>query len=215
MTYIQDILKYEKNLELDSISTILEAIPRQVGRQIKYARLSEGLSTYKVKAALKALDKALIVHPVHSSNANGLPLGAGINKQVIKVVFLDIGLMQHVCGLSATTILAEVDLMDAYRGALCEQFIGQETMAAGGSQNERLYYWSRTAKNSNAEVDYLLVIDGGIFPLEVKNGPAGKLRSLHRMLLEHDTIDQGYVFNSGNVGGIPPIQFRPLYTNLK
>ena len=105
------------------------------------------------------------------------------------------------------------DLMAAYKGGLCEQFIGQELAAAGGSQSNRLFYWSRSAKSSNAEVDYLLVYDGKTIPIEVKNGPAGRLKSLHRYLHEHPG-STGIVLNSGNIGAVDNIRFMPLYTKL-
>ena len=73
--------------------------------------------------------------------------------------------MQFICGLPAQDTLYATDLLATYEGRLAEQFVGQELMAYGGSQHNRLYYWMRAAKNSNAEVDYLLVRDGKIFPI--------------------------------------------------
>jgi len=211
-SYVQDLLKYEKNLGFDAITAILDAIPRQVGSQIKYSLLCEGRSVYKVKTSLHALEKALLVHPVRSSNAGGLPLGGEINRSVIKAVFLDIGLLQYIRGIPAISVLSAENLLDAYHGALCEQFVGQELVAAGGSQNGALYYWSRAAKNSSAEVDYLRVKNGIIFPIEIKKGPTGRLRSLHLLLKGHQNIPYGYVLNTGNVGTVGRIHFRPLYT---
>ena len=105
--------------------------------------------------------------------------------------------------------------MATYRGGLCEQFVGQEIKAAGGSQNGALFNWSRAAKNSSAEVDYLLVRNGRIFPLEVKHGPAGRLKSLHLYLEHHPEAGVGLVFNTGNVGSAGKILFSPLYTRLE
>ena len=87
--------------------------------------------------------------------------------------------------------------------------------AAGGSQNNELFYWSRAAKSSNAEIDYLLARDGKILPLEVKHGPAGRLKSLHRYLEEHPDTETGFVLNTGNVGASGRIRFLPLYAKLE
>ena len=74
---------------------------------------------------------------------------------------------------------AKGDLLKIYNGAMAEQFAGQEMLV---SQNGSLYYWSRPAKSSSAEVDYLAIINGSIVPVEIKSAPAGRLKSLHLLL---------------------------------
>jgi hypothetical protein len=66
-------------------------------------------------------------------------------------------------------------------------------------------------------VDYLMVDDGKIIPVEVKSGPAGKLRSLHLFLEEHPNSPLGIVFNTGNVQWLEEkrLHFLPIYTRLK
>ena len=213
-SFIQDILKYEKTLELDILRNVLEAIPMNSSRNIKYVNLCPGATIYNIKKTLKVLEKYLIINTVHSSSAAGLPLSSCVNKSSLKICFLDIGLMQHICGIKVGEIINSEDLIKTYQGVLCEQFIGQELLVSGGAQNQKLYYWSRTGKNSNAEVDFLIVRDGKIFPLEVKNGPAGKLKSLHLFFEEHPNIKKGFVLNTGKPGNIGKIFFRPLISKL-
>jgi len=212
---VQDLLRYERRLENDLVRELLATIPRCVGATIKYSELAHEASHYKVKQALTVLEKALLVTPVRSSSAAGLPLGGNLNKSAFKLCLVDIGLMQFLCGLSPKEIIQSDDLLAVYRGSLCEQFVGQELKAAGGSQNHELFYWSRAAKSSSAEVDYLLARDGRIHPLEVKHGPAGRLKSLHRYLAEHPDTEMGFVLNTGNVGAAGRIRFLPLYARLE
>ncbi|MCK4236190.1 MAG: DUF4143 domain-containing protein [Candidatus Krumholzibacteria bacterium] len=73
-----------------------------------------------------------------------------------------------------------------------EQFVGQEILI---SQQSDIYYWSSEARNSSAEVDYLIVADGKIIPVEVKSGPAGRLRSLHTLLNSFPNCPYGIVFS--------------------
>ncbi|MEX2410856.1 MAG: DUF4143 domain-containing protein, partial [Candidatus Paceibacterota bacterium] len=105
--------------------------------------------------------------------------------------------------------LSHKNLLAIYRGQLAEQFVGQEFTSA---TNNQLYYWARDAKNSNAEIDYLMVIDGKIYPVEVKDGPAGKLRSLHFYRKTHEP-SWSVVFNAGKAGVLKDenIVFLPLY----
>lgn len=213
-TLIQDMIKYEKKLENDLVREIFETIPRYVGREVKYTKLTRTASLYKIKQVLDALEKAMLVTSVHSSSAAGLPLGGNINRSTFKLCPLDIGLMQSLCGIPAGEVIQSADLLVTYKGSLCEQFVGQELKAAGGSQNDQLFFWSRAAKSSNAEVDYLLVQNGKILPLEIKNGPAGRLKSLHLFMEEHPESAVGIVLNAGNIGVVGNVKFMPLYTRL-
>jgi len=47
-----------------------------------------------------------------------------------------------------------------------------------------LYYWHREAKNSHAEVDFVIQIQDKIIPVEVKAGTKGSMQSLHLFLDE-------------------------------
>jgi len=89
-------------------------------------------------------------------------------------------------------------------------------LASGGSENFKLYYWSRAKKSSSAEVDYLYVKNGQIFPLEVKSGPAGKLKSMHIFLKEHPGVEKGYVMSSGlfEQQKAENLLFMPVYTRF-
>jgi len=215
VSFIQDILKYEKYIENDLIREILEMIPKTIGGTVKYSKLTKNASAYKIKQVLTTLEKTFLISIVKSSSAAGLPLGGNINKSSFKLCFLDIGLMQNLCGISAIDLIASEDLAAAYKGGLCEQFIGQELKAYGGSQNNHLYYWARAKQSSNAEIDYLITDNGQIFPIEIKNSKSGRLKSLHLFLEEHPEISTGLVLNSGNIGIDGKLHFMPLYTKLR
>jgi len=82
--------------------------------------------------------------------------------------------MRYLSGMPTDIEYAKTDLHALYRGAMAEQFVGQE-MAI--SQNGAVYYWSRRAKSSAAEVDYLATVNGTIHPVEVKSVTAGSRKA--------------------------------------
>jgi len=216
--YVQDFAKYGGRVDRDCITHVFERLPSWVGQQIKYTRLYPEKRVEQIKRALGVLERALLASRVIATSAQGLPLGSAGSDKALKYVWADIGLMRHLCGLGAKDILADKDLMDTFRGSLAEQFIGQQILAErGGSENDRLYYWLRAKRNSSAEIDYLMVRDGRIFPVEVKSGPAGRLQSLRLFLAEHPHCPAGLVFHSGTVQDMPDLKmkFLPLYTRLQ
>jgi predicted AAA+ superfamily ATPase len=111
---------------------------------------------------------------VSSTSPSGLPLGASASATKFKALMVDLGLMQHLCGMPVDLEFPKTDLLTIYQGALAKQFVGQELAAAG---QEPLHYWSRDAKSSSAEVDFLTVIKNRICPVEIKSGTADDLEA--------------------------------------
>ncbi len=118
--------------------------------------------------------------------------------------------MQYLCGLAVDTEYAQSDLLSIYRGGLAEQFAWQEFMAA---LNHEVYYWTRDAKSSTAEVDYLIANNNRILPVEVKSGSAGRLKSMHLLLKAYPDCPYGYVLSAANFKKLPEqkLIFLPLY----
>ena len=215
-SYLQSLGKYNKRADIDSLDHLMRSLPSHVGSQIKYTRLDPERRIEKTKTSLQILERALLLHMIKSSDATGLPLNANVSSKVMKPLFLDVGLMQYNCGIQPSDILKAKDLSNVYRGALAEQFVGQELLAAGGSENFKLFYWSRAKKSSSAEVDYLYVKNSRIFPIEVKSGPAGKLKSLHLFINEHPSVEKGYVMSPVvfERQDVDKFMFIPVYTRF-
>jgi hypothetical protein len=100
-----------------------------------------------------------------------------------KLVSMDVGIVNFLSGgrwesLSQATAQSLVN-----EGALAEQFAGQH-LAFLDPGKPALHYWLREGKAENAEVDYVIAVDGQILPVEVKAGAAGSLKSLHQFCHE-------------------------------
>ena len=81
--------------------------------------------------------------------------------------------------------LAKGDVTLVNSGAVAEQFVGQHLLHSGpGYEAPALHYWAREARNSAAEVDYVIAVGRRIVPVEVKAGATGSLKSLHQFLRE-------------------------------
>ena len=133
-----------------------------------------------------------------------------INPKKFKLSIIDTGLMQRLCQVPVELELQQENLLSMYRGKLAEQFVGQELLAW---QSSEIYYWSRDVRGSNAEIDYLTVKNGEIYPIEVKSGAAGSMKSLHLMLKNHPNCPEGIVLYSGPKKKLPEqkLKFLPLY----
>ncbi len=210
-SYRMDFAKYTPRVDRFCLDSVFTSLSQHIGQQIKYARLGEGYSNPTLKKSFDALCLAQVARRIPSVDPSGLSLGATASAKVFKALMLDIGLMRYLSGMPNDIEYAKSDLLAIYRGAMAEQFVGQEMLAA---QQGTLYYWERAAKNSSAEVDYLAVLNGKIHPVEVKSGATGSLRSLHLFLATYPECGKALVFSDRPYADLPEqkITFLPLYS---
>ena len=209
-TYRLDFAKYSPRVDKHCLNTVLTTISQNVGQQIKYSRLGYGYSNPALKRAFDLLCLSDVVTKIPSVDPSGLPLGATASEKIFKALLVDIGLMRYLTGMPVDVEYGKADLLSIYSGAMAEQFVGQEMVI---SQKGDICYWSRHAKSSSAEVDYVAVIDGRICPVEVKSGSAGRLKSLHLFLQTYKNSPKGIVFSMRPYAElqVENIIFVPLY----
>jgi uncharacterized protein len=208
--YRADFSKYRPRVEPDCLNAVLSSVARSVGRQIQYAKLADGYSNPTIKKAFDLLCLAGVIARVPAADPSGLPLGASASAKIFKALMVDIGLMRFLSGMPTDVEYVKTDLLHIYQGAMAEQFVGQELRL---HSDAGLHYWSRRAKSSSAEVDFLAVHNGKIFPVEVKSSAAGSLRSLHLCLQTYPNCTQGIVYSTRLFGELPEqrLLFLPLY----
>jgi uncharacterized protein len=206
-----DFAKYRPRIDPDTVDDVLMSLARSVGSQIKYAQLGVGPDPKTLKKAFDLLERAQLVTPVRAVEQLGLPLGSGMTRR-FKAIVVDVGLMQRLAGLPTGIELAKPDLLGIHNGAVAEQFVGQQLLAAEGGRGD-LHYWSRAAKSSSAEVDFLIRIGKWARAVEVKSGPSGRLKSLHLLLTQCPESAPGIVLSEAPYGELPDrgIVFVPLY----
>lgn len=181
-TVQDDFAKYGPRWLHELMRTTYRHVAGTVGRKVKYVNVSREDRSGDVRRAFELLAQSRMIHPVFRTAANGLPLGAERDDRHFKALFLDVGLANRLCGLD---LEGAEDLITVNEGAQAEQYVGQQLLAAGlPFDDPQLFYWSREAKNANAEVDYVISRHQEILPVEVKAGKTGTLRSLFQFLQE-------------------------------
>lgn len=178
-TYRDDFSKYGKRINSRRLQMVLDRVPGIVGKKVKYTEISREEKSIDLKAALGLLELARVLYKIHHSSANGIPIRAERKERDFKLLFLDIGLMMWSLGLNLLG-LQDNKIILSNKGALAEQFIGQQLFNQQESYTEpELYYWNREKGGTSSELDYLIQVNGRIIPVEVKSGTTGSLKSLH------------------------------------
>ena len=180
-TYQDDFAKYASARVRLRLQRVFNYVPRAVGRKVKYTEIHREETARELRVAIDLLTKAQVIAPVFHSACSGVPLHAEVHWKTYKLLFLDIGLMNRLCGLDWLALKDLDDRRLVNEGALAEQFVGQHLLyLEEGRETPRLNYWLREGKSTNAEVDYALARGTWIVPVEVKAGTSGTLRSLHQ-----------------------------------
>ncbi len=186
VSYEADFPKYHKKVDPQLLRSVLRSVALQTGKKFGYSEVGGDYSTAEVKKALDLLILAGLCSPVTRTAGNGLPLGAEADEKYRKILMLDTGIMLRMLNMWVGNVNAETELILTgspadlvNKGGIAEMIAGLE-MLRYHSPNMRyeLYYWQRDARNSQAEVDYLVPFQSTICPLEVKAGLRGGMKSL-------------------------------------
>ncbi len=177
-----DFSKYGTRKQQEHLRDVLHYVANNIGRKVKYVNVNRNVPSALLKDALLKLEMSRIIHLVRHTRSSEVPLSRLQDNDVFKPLFFDIGILGHIAGIKLLDIK---NLATEFEGAMAEQFVFQELLASGQPYSEQqLYYWIREAKNSNAEIDCLYQVGNRVYPVEIKSGKRGTLKSLHVFLAE-------------------------------
>lgn len=227
--YEADFPKYKKKVDPQLLIATMKSAATQATKKFVYSRVPGEYKTAEVKKALDLLIKAGVLVPVTHSSGNGLPLGDEADESIRKILLLDTGLMLRLLNMTmgdTSAITAQIltataaDLVN--KGPMAEMLAGLELLHyLTPNLHHDLYYWVRQAKNSTAEIDYLLSRDMKVLPFEVKAGVQGGMKSLWDFMREKK-LDQAVrcslenfgkfdYIDAGAEGAVRHVDVYPLY----
>ena len=182
--YRDDVEKYADNRkEQDSIRYILNYGWTTAGHRIQFAKFTN--SSFKsadVSNAFRTLEKTLLLELVYPLTSTSFPILPDLKKSP-KLLWLDTGLVNYVAGMQEE-LLFTTDSDELWNGDIAEHIVAQELLGATTTFGEKRLFWVRDARNSQAEVDFVIRYKSHLLPIEVKTGANSKLRSLHLFMEE-------------------------------
>lgn len=227
--YEDDFPKYKKKVDPALLRQTMRSVAVQATKKFVYSQVPGNYTSAAVKKALDLLTKAGIVIPVTHSNANGLPLGDEAVPTIRKMLFLDTGLMLRMLNMTmgditdlTTHILTSTAAEMVNKGSMAEMLAGLEYLRyRTPNLRHEMYYWVRQAKNSLAEIDYVLPLKSQVVPMEVKAGTQGGMKSLWEFMREKGVVSAircslenfgAYDYQDGKSGDVVRhVAICPLY----
>lgn len=211
-TYRQDFNKYARKLQVKYVELMFDQIPIQLGKKFKYSQVEGDYRKRELAPALHLLVTAGVAHQVFYTAGQGIPLGAQMDVHDYRTTLLDVGLTQTALSFDLSGWFLNASQAFINKGALVEAFIGQELLAYDQPHSKNhLYYWHKESSSHQAEIDYLISIQGEVIPVEVKSGLGRTIRSLQYFLEKHPKSPYGIRFSAQNYSVYEAVHSYPLY----
>lgn len=202
--YIADMAKYASNSENIKILDAYESLPMQLAKDNKkfqYKLIKSGARASQYGDSIDWLIQAGIVYRCMKCEQGYMPPNAFQDLSSFKLYYSDVGLLSYKTYITLVNILAEES--DHFRGILTENYVA----CALKSNEYDLQYWE---SDGNAEVDFLIVKDSHVIPVECKSAVHVKAKSM--MVYRKKYKPQYCIRISGrNFGFADGIKSVPLY----
>jgi predicted AAA+ superfamily ATPase len=176
--YKEDAEKYSPNNTMQNVLRhILMHGWQYAGQRIKFEQFAN--SNYRsreVGEAFRLLERAMILELSYPTVSTSIPILIDVKKSP-KLLWLDTGLVNYVAGFQQDLFNVS-DISDLWKGNIAEHIVAQGLLSSSHLVSTRRTFWVRDARNSQAEVDFVIQYKGHIVPIEVKSGEHVKMKSL-------------------------------------
>ncbi|MDA3887050.1 MAG: AAA family ATPase [Candidatus Delongbacteria bacterium] len=198
-----------KNNSLN-ISTVYQNISIQLAENVddstkrfRFKDVIKGKKSYsQLSGPIEWLVNAELILKVHICNRAELPLKAFCKDNIFKLHYSDIGLLGAMLVLPPSAII--LDNYGMNKGYFMENFAAMELLNSNDSQ---LYSWTER----NSEIEFLIIKDNNIFPVEVKSGTRTKAKSLQQYIIKYDP-HKAFLLSGKNFSSTNKIKIHiPLY----
>ncbi len=206
--YENDFAKYASATVSRRIADVWASLPSQLARENKrfiLGRVRDGARAREFEDALQWLSDAGLVHRVTRYTKPANPIRAYEDAKIFKLFLHDSGLLGALSGLDASVLLKGVGIFEEFKGALTEQYVLQQIIAA---RNSVPMYWAPA--NGRAELDFAIERAGDLVPIEVKAEENQQSKSL-RSYIDRFHPTEAWRFSLANYREQEDMTNVPLY----
>ncbi len=208
-SYESDFTKYANKNDGVKLRAIWNSIPKQISKENKrfiFGQAVEGARSHQLVDSLQWLLDSGLIHRVRMLDKIDIPLSNNASDKLFKLYLTDIGLLRMMAGISASSIMSDDEKFGTFKGGITENFVLNELLTAFDDGNE-YFYWKNP--KGNAEVDFVISVDGNAIPIEVKSGNVPRIRSMEEYIRRFEP-KQSFVVSKENYKN-GKLTFLPLY----
>ena len=217
--YREDVAKFAAGYE-NKVYEIFDGIPGQLSKKEKKYRLSsirEGARFRTYEDSFVWLNEAMVVNLCFNSTDPGVGLALSADHSTRKCYMGDTGLLitqTFMDNMAARNELYKAilfDRLDINEGMIMENIVAQSLRSSG----HRLFFYSRSDSNmreNHMEIDFLIMRDKRISPVEVKSGNYRSHSSIDKFIKKFSQkIGIPYILYTKDVMNKDGIIHLPIY----
>lgn len=203
-SYIADMAKYAEPGEMVKIYAAYDSLPAQLAKDSKkfqYRLIKSGARASQYGESIDWLIRSGIVYKCSKCTDGNLPLAAYQDLSSYKLYYSDMGIMSARMGMTIGILLGQES--ERFRGVFAENYVACALAAKG----HELLYWE---SDGVAEVDFLIVKEEHLIPVECKAGDHVKAKSLMQYMQRYRPM-YAIRISARNFGMVNGIKSVPLY----
>ena len=203
-SYIADMAKYALPGESVKIFAAYDSLPSQLAKDSKkfqYKLIKSGARASQYGESIDWLIRAGIVNKCVKCTQGFMPPSAFLDLAAFKLYYSDTGIMSARTGMNLERLLGNE--ADHFREIFAENYVA----CALRSNGYELLYWE---SEGSAEVDFLIIKDNHVIPVECKAGDHVKAKSLKVYREKYHPI-YSIRISTRNFGMVDQIKSVPLY----
>lgn len=204
--YTADMAKYTDNSQSVKTISAYESIPSQLGKENKkfqYTMIQKGARASMFGESIDWLLNAGVILKCDKTTRGDVPPNMYIDMSAFKVYMSDIGLLSNKSKITRNNL---DEYNQIYRGAITENYVACQLKSNG----YELFYWE---SSNNSEVDFVIIKDEKIIPIEVKSSEKNKSKSLNTFINKYNP-EYSIRISSKNFGFENNIKSVPLYATF-
>ncbi len=176
MDYLDDMSKYQGNAnEIKKTRLTYGTVAVQLSKKntrFQYKIIKKGARAAEYENAIEWLVSANLIHRLYRAEQIMKPLENYRDIDDFKIYLSDMGLLTSQKGILPNDIFFMEDELTDFKGGMTENYVCTQLVRAGF----KLHFW-RNDKGTK-EVDFIIVQNGKLIPVEVKSGEHTKSESL-------------------------------------
>lgn len=179
--YALDISKHADKQILGRIHQVWNSIPQQLAKNNKkfvYGDVQKGGRAKDFELAIEWLIDAGMIYKVSRVRKAGVPLKYYEDFSAFKLFMLDHGLMGALSDAPVSEILLKKNIFEEYKGTFTEQYVFEQLKCV---IDTGIFYFD--SDNTKLELDFLIQVDNGLVPIEVKAEENLKSKSLRQFFI--------------------------------
>ena len=207
LDYEEDFSKHAPANEVPRIRMVWNSIPSQLAKENKkfiYSVLKTGARAAAFEVAIQWLVDAGLVYKVPRVSTVKMPLKFYEDFNAFKLFALDVGLMGAMVDAPAAAMLVGNNIFSEYKGTFTELYVCMQLQGI----HLPLYYYS--ADNSRIELDYVVQMGTGVYPVEVKAEENVYAKSM-KIFLEKNPTLKGILISMKPHSDNAKLERIPLY----